>query len=905
MADKGVFEIMRKRRENDVKNQSGKTGRTKGIFRRRLAGAAAVLTAGVMAAGCGQQKGPTTAQKEFVYVPEYVKLEIQDSMEQMKIMGDTLYFVSSSWDDATNVYQKYIGKMKIGETAPEKVPLDIDEEAYTMASDIDENGELLAIVVRNLYDEDAETADGQAAAAEDGAADSESEAADGAADTKSEAAAADGTAGAESKTTTEDETAGAEDKTENGANGKAEGETEAGESAEAGENGEAGTAEGTEEEESSGEEGSVAIIGGTGHFSTTAVSTEYTGEDTEYREPVGQAIELQKFGADGKVKESISLDSVLDDVENTYIQYLLSDKEGNIYIGYEETIIALDKSGKKLFDLQVDNWINSMSVTADGQVLVAYWSDGIEVHTIDLAAKKIGDKIEALSENSYGNYTFTRGTGTDLLFSSDNRLYSYNFGDAQAQELLCWIDCDIDESDIQCFSMLEDGRILVITTSWNGESDANQVELAYLTKKKGSEVPEKKILTYGTLMLDYEVRKQILEFNRTNQEYRIEVKEYYTDYGEEDAYQNSVQQMNSDVVSGKCPDIIDISSGNVQSYMAKGVVADLYPFIDKDEEINREDYLESVLKAYEKNGKLYALPSSFFISTIMAKVSDVGDRKSITLDEVMELAKNIPEGAELYQYASKSSVLNSIMRMNMDVYVNWDTGECRFNGEEFIKALEFANTFPKEYSWQEDGPSVPTKIREGKLIMMDTSISSMQEYQMYKGMYGEPVAFVGYPTSKESGSCIVSNGSLLAMSAKSPYQDGVWQFIRSGITREAQEGDSNYRYGFPVMKSALEKQFAEDMEEEYYEGPDGEKIKQSKTTWGYDDFQIEIFAATEEEVAAVRGLIESVNTSYQFDMQMFSIIEEEAEAFFEGQKTAKDVADIIQSRVQIYVNENR
>ena len=82
-------------------------------------------------------------------------------------------------------------------------------------------------------------------------------------------------------------------------------------------------------------------------------------------------------------------------------------------------------------------------------------------------------------------------------------------------------------------------------------------------------------------------------------------------------------------------------------------------------------------------------------------------------------------------------------------------------------------------------------------------------------------------------------------------------------------------------------------------------MKEPKTTWGYDDFQIEIYAATQEEVAAVRELIETVETSYQYDTQLNTIIEEETAAFFEGQKSAKDVADIIQSRVQIYINENR
>ncbi len=41
------------------------------------------------------------------------------------------------------------------------------------------------------------------------------------------------------------------------------------------------------------------------------------------------------------------------------------------------------------------------------------------------------------------------------------------------------------------------------------------------------------------------------------------------------------------------------------------------------------------------------------------------------------------------------------------------------------------------------------------------------------------------------------------------------------------------------------------------------------------------------------------------DTQLSQIITEESEPFFKGQKSAKDVAGVIQNRIQIYVNENR
>ena len=52
-------------------------------------------------------------------------------------------------------------------------------------------------------------------------------------------------------------------------------------------------------------------------------------------------------------------------------------------------------------------------------------------------------------------------------------------------------------------------------------------------------------------------------------------------------------------------------------------------------------------------------------------------------------------------------------------------------------------------------------------------------------------------------------------------------------------------------------------------------------------------------------LINNASGASAFDQDIYDIISEEAQAFFEGQKTAQDVAAIIQSRASIYVNEQR
>ena len=69
--------------------------------------------------------------------------------------------------------------------------------------------------------------------------------------------------------------------------------------------------------------------------------------------------------------------------------------------------------------------------------------------------------------------------------------------------------------------------------------------------------------------------------------------------------------------------------------------------------------------------------------------------------------------------------------------------------------------------------------------------------------------------------------------------------------------------------------------------------------------EVVIEPMTAEEVEEFKEQLYSFKQRYNNDENLLNIIKEEAAAYFSGQKKAKDVADIIQSRVQIYVNETR
>ena len=340
-------------------------------------------------------------------------------------------------------------------------------------------------------------------------------------------------------------------------------------------------------------------------------------------------------------------------------------------------------------------------------------------------------------------------------------------------------------------------------------------------------------------------------------------------------------------------------------YVSKGILEDLYPYMEKSG-IHKEDYLENIMKAYEEDGKLYGIFPNFYVNSTLAKASKVGDQTGWTLKEMLEFAED-KDPQSLFSYGSRSSIFYYCIYNNIDEFIDWESGKCSFDGEDFVKTLEFAANFPEEYDYQQEEEGISSRIRSDKILLMDTSVSSVQEYQMLTGMFGEKVAFLGYPNSERKGNLIQPAAGCMGLASKSKNKDAAWEFMQILLSAEYQDNlvSGHSSYGFPIRKASLEKQFEEDMTPDYYEDENGNKVEQPKTTWGWDDFEMEIMAATQEEVDAVKKLIESAEKiSGSVDEQLVNIITEESEPFFKGQKTAKDVAGIIQNRIQIYVNEN-
>lgn len=613
-----------------------------------------------------------------------------------------------------------------------------------------------------------------------------------------------------------------------------------------------------------------------------------------------EEVVIKKMAPDGRELFSLDVSEIfLQQPDFYYITAVLMDEENNYYVCTGENIYVIKPDGSLYSQINAGQYINSFFRMKNGKIVAAYFgAQGFLLNEVIPGQKELKPLDSSISFD-YG--TYQGGKDTDLLYTQDGILCSCNLTDEKPQEILRWTDFDVNSGNLTDVALLSDGRIAALTTDYMSENGGT--ELVLLTRKKRSEVSEKKILTYGAFYLSFYAERDITAFNRQNQEYRIMVQEY----GDASmSFDKKMEVYAKELEAGNIPDIIDLTycPMTLETLICVGAVEDLTPYLEADETIKKEDYIPNVLSAYERDGGLYAIMPCFGVEAFVGRADEIGEKKTWTTEDVITLLDSKEADTKLLPGADKWSILWIMCNRNQDMFIDKESGACSFTGEEFKKILEFANRFPNEGN----DDSTLDDLRNGRTLLNREVITSVQQYQMYEYMFGGPVNTIGYPSFGESGLTLKSNGTTAAMSAYCENKEGVWEFIRFNLSKERQENAGSPNGGFPILKSALEKQFEKDMEQEYIKDENGSQREMPKSTWmrslGGEEFTVEVYAANEEQVARVREMIETAQNEESMNTEILNIISEEASGYFEGQKSVEDVAAVVQNRVQLYMNEN-
>lgn len=601
------------------------------------------------------------------------------------------------------------------------------------------------------------------------------------------------------------------------------------------------------------------------------------------------------FDMEGEHPKGEAKGIYMDDQDNYYVWWSVAipietlfpedgRKDGYVLV---DQIYVLDNQFREVGCVQVPQFqgtrlLNFQLGQGGSALMLVRDENGIYTQKLTLEADNEEEKfyLDGVDYNNIPELFAASDQG--MLYCHNGKLYEYNFETRVQEELLNLSTYGLLMEDLLYIG--KNGEVLEIIDNYKewGISE-------YTTLIPG--VSNRKVLTLGVMMQSSKMQSIVAAFNRYSKDYTVDIVEYYN---EAEEYTSAAEKLKLDIISGKAPDIIDVSAVDSSVFSSKGALVDLYSLMGQDEEFSKDRLMSSVIKAYETDGHLYALAPAFHLVTMWGNNDIIQDKAGVSLQELMNVLSAAGKSLNaIWGFSADEPVLTTLCTFGMDEFIDWDNKSCDFTGEYFCDVLRFVKNYSGAYTGSQS-----KGIQEGAIAMTTGMIDSVASYQITKELYGKDVAFIGYPTNSGSGTAVTFRELQLAINANKEYVEGAWEFVKFYILNGYQQE------GFPVEKNQFEAIMSLAMQSEYFVDENGKTYEEEKGWYSDKDARISVYKASEEDVIAVRNLVDSVTNKFEYDIAIMQIISEEAEGYLQGDKSLEEVTKIIQNRVALYLSEN-
>lgn len=587
---------------------------------------------------------------------------------------------------------------------------------------------------------------------------------------------------------------------------------------------------------------------------------------------------LEQWSYAGECLRSLAVKDLLRESDTADFLYDLTlDEQGNPLFSTEKYVYFCDETGQPTAAMDAGGIGYTFCRDADGRLYLYSAFDDNQVYTIDWEQHAPGDALFAAG----GNVTVVPGGGDyDFLLKSETTLRGVSLSGGTITEILSWADWDLTNCVGRVLYLDEEAFLISTYDSLIGD----EMQVLTLSQVPAEQIPEKSVVRLAVPLnadwaaetgetwvdsLDYHVAEAMNGFNRGSTTHRVEVETY-----------SSAQELQLKMAAGNAPDIIYWNytqwleePPSMELFAKKGYLQDLEPLFDADAELSTEDFIPNLLQSVRKrtNG-LYAMPIDFYYVTETGPREYFGDKMGCTFSDVLAAARQMPDDMVLSD-APPSATLESFLNSSIHCFVDVYEGTCDFQNQEFYDLLTLCRDYcPPESAFGEDYTPAPG----GSLLGGAGCVGGTDSLaNTLKELDAQGHTITGCPGAEGNGVVLIF---VQEMSVCTPgkQQEAAWEFLRTLYTYDFQRNSTS------IMCAVRQDAF-----------DDKEDFRLEHSQWD----------CTPEEAMAARELAYGAATIRVYDSPALGIIKEEAAAFFAGDKTAEETADIIQSRVEIYLAE--
>ncbi|MBP5380099.1 MAG: extracellular solute-binding protein [Ruminococcus sp.] len=483
------------------------------------------------------------------------------------------------------------------------------------------------------------------------------------------------------------------------------------------------------------------------------------------------------------------------------------------------------------------------------------------------------------------------------------------------------------------------GALLLTGCGSKGMSQSSShSETASSNGVETTEQKEEIVLTMACCSEPSKSMKELIDkFNAENNGVRIEIKQYMNSCDENgmpmgmtDEMQKQIDfEVTQELINKDTIDIVgEFSFGNgakFEIFKRKGGFADLYSFMENDPEVNRDTLNSHILDLCERDGKLYSIPTYYWVNTMIGKSEYVSTEQNWTIDEFIDRWNAMPEGSMVNHSVTAEAVYYDVLRENTPAFVDYKNCEVHFDAPDFRKMLEFCKGFESNMGHKQDDDinyRRPNLVEHYFIRGYNNAIYEDIDYTQntvdYTHIRDGQMTLVGFPTSDRSGAYL-SGMSEIAIRANisKEKQEAAWKFIREFYLEDYQlenfahaDKYTNYENGQPAkywyfgdgfpINNAARKQTAERFMSGYYDNENYELSIGSEP--------LEVLGKNRIDQADCDFLDNYINSTDRWeypntDRELFWIVEEEVAAYLWGEQDIDKTIDVIQNRASLWISE--
>lgn len=638
----------------------------------------------------------------------------------------------------------------------------------------------------------------------------------------------------------------------------------------------------------------------TGEMNTEA--DEETSEESDEEAPEGTI--------EGGLDSSFSTN-----MENAIHEIKFSESGDVIGLDYNSTILQIDPaSGEIKNTLKNEDYVDSLTLSGD-KLMIQTMDHAVEVYNLETLQLEdsypaLNDFYAAQAQEQSGNISFglpaklmKAGLKADtLLYVDQSGLYQYTLGGTVVEQIINGTTNTMGnlELGISALEQLDENTYLA---AFRGNQKEEYKLMKYTYSGEAAITPTNEINVYA-LNDNQALRQAISTYQQNNPDTLVNL-EIGMSQGQ--TLSDTLRTLNTNIMSGKGPDILVLDGIPVNNYIEKNLLEDITDLV---EEVDKSDGLYGdITKAYEKDEKIYAVPSKFSIPVISGAGESVDSVENAgTLAEQLESAAATGEPLLANGYTAKSYLRSTLCyaynmvkedgTLDEDILKSYLKDSNRGYVADIQDVQQEVLDDYKEMYDQNDAVNNGMELGMGlltkKQILDIGNLSTMESYATLNAI-NKNMETVSKNISVDDKQLFTPD-LVLGINSKSGQMDVAKDFVKAMLSEEIQS--TRIGEGLPVNKKAFDKICTPPTEdkEDYMMS-----IVISDETGGMKT--LDITWPTDEEITKLKDIVQNLNTPLNFDSTIQESVLEEGSKCLNGEITADEAAANILKTVQLYLSE--